>query len=57
MSDPIETTKRTGSDDPVLGNGLLAEVLEARLSFAAKGDPPPSPWGPAQAGSLGIPTD
>jgi len=34
----------------------VAEALQARLSFASKGDPAPSPWGPAQAGSLGLPT-
>ena len=34
----------------------VAEALQARLSFASKGDPAPSPWGPAQAGSRGLPT-
>jgi hypothetical protein len=43
-------------EDPAVEGGL-AETLQARLSFATKGDPQPSPWGPAQAGSLGLPTN
>jgi hypothetical protein len=35
----------------------VAEALQSRLSYSTKGDPAPSPWGPAQAGSLGLPTN
>jgi len=69
QQDPYGTARAEGVDvshDDLAGLlGLenaseqqVAEALQARLSFSGKSDPsPPSPWGPAQAGSLGLPTN
>ena len=63
QSDPLGTAHAAGVSVPhapeLLGAGPVAESLQARLSYSVKGDPPPQwgQWGPAQAGSMGIPTN